>query len=123
MIRQGVGISTSFIGFHRWPDAPDFFRHLRFAHRHVFGVKVWVLTNHNDRDVEFQDLKNRVNRICSNNFEMSVVPPLDESVMTKSCEQIAQEIGDRLILIGYHVIFVEVDEDGENLGWVQYVQD
>ncbi len=94
-----VFITTQFEGFHRWKDAPDKWAYLRDWHRHIFHVRLEIPVEHNNRDIEFIDLKARVHDyLCgwTNRFELS-------------CEQIA---GD--LLAKFSASRVEVSEDGEN---------
>jgi len=35
-------ITTQFEGIHKYPNAPDEMAFLRFDHRHIFHVTVWI---------------------------------------------------------------------------------
>ncbi len=96
-----VWISTSFIGFHRWKDAPDATSFLRDWHRHKFNVKVGVCVNHENRQIEFFDLKEKVDLYLRVHYE--------GQKFASSCEHIACELFDK-----FNAELVTVDEDGEN---------
>lgn len=103
-----VYCQTRFIGFHRWPDAPEKVKYLKSLHRHEFRVRVVVQVNHNNRDVEFITLKEQVNE---------ALHCLSEGCFTESssCEFMASELADELHhKHKYTVYSVEVSEDGEN---------
>lgn len=104
------GVSTVFAttrveGFHRWPDAPDEVAHLRVEHRHMFGLRVEVEVDHDDRDVEFIILKRRVESYLRD-------APIHG---TESCEMIGRRVAFHLeTSYEWRVVCVTVDEDGEN---------
>jgi len=112
-----IWITTQFEGRHRWAKAPkdtdEAF--LRNMHRHMFRVKVSVQVFHNDRDIEFFQLKHFVDNIIFNAF----ICKQDTKVGIGSCEMIAEVILNRLFE-DLHKRFlnrnisVEVSEDGEN---------
>lgn len=111
-MQKGIYVycQTRFIGFHRWPDAPEEVKFLRDMHRHEFHVKATVKVKHDNRDVEFITLKDAIDQFMR---------PLNprQTVMhyqTKSCEMIAKEIIEGLENASYDVYSVEVSEDGEN---------
>lgn len=103
-MKRFVWCTTSFIGFHKWPNAPNHVDYLRNLHRHVFHVKVMVNVGHADRDIEFITLKQAVDSaiedllMCWDN--------------TQSCEQIADNIYSRLNDVSVYSIYVS--EDNEN---------
>jgi hypothetical protein len=101
-------ITSSFIGFHQWPDAPKVVAYLRNLHRHVFGVKVTVQVTHSDRQVEFHLLK----AFMDSYIGSDILPMLRKSP-SMSCEQLAEAIGLALHHNNYAIVSVQVDEDGE----------
>lgn len=109
MKRTSIYVSTSFTGFHCWPQAPEQVAFLRVLHRHRFGVKVQVAVTHSDRDVEFFILQADVNEYVRN-----VLQPTLAKKQSMSCEMMAEAIIDGLTLKKYLVRSVEVNEDGEN---------
>ena len=108
--RTYVFITTSFEGFHCWPDAPDEVAFLRDRHRHIFHVRLEAEVGHDDRDIEFILLKRAVDeeikRVLSSN---------DPKRRSWSCESWA-----RHLLEEFDATFVEVSEDGENGAIIKY---
>ena len=96
-----VWVSTLFEGFHRWKDAPNDVAFLRSFHRHVFDVKLGIEVGDDNREVEFFQLKKKVDEYINKTFE--------GQQFEFSCEQIA-----KLLLTRFSASFVEVSEDGEN---------
>ena len=110
--RTSVWVTTSFVGFHYWEQAPEEVAFLRNVHRHVFHVKATVDVSHSDRDVEFFILKRNLNIYCQK---------FEGTTFTYSCEQLAAFLGDWLQADNFVVRSVEVSEDGENGARVDYV--
>lgn len=109
-----IFVTNSFVGFHRWPEAPNQVAYLRDLHRHVFHVKVWHKVEHSDRDVEFHILKEAVT---------AALRVLKEHLMTHpsmSCEMLATELYDLLMKKGHHPSAIEVNEDNENGATVEF---
>lgn len=104
-------------GIHRYPAAgtdsrlatggADDVSFLQYPHRHMFHFKVSISVEHDDRDLEFIQVKRWLISLYDGN-----VLNLD----FKSCEMIARElyvlIADRY---GKHrTVIIDVSEDGEN---------
>jgi len=102
-----VWVTAQFDALHYWPEAPDNVAFLRCPHRHVFHVKVSVMVEHDNRDVEFFKLKGDLQAVLSQ---------FVGTTSTLSCEQWCHVIrGQLCFTFGYsHVLEVEVSEDGEN---------
>ena len=100
-IRKIVWVTTIFEAFHRWKDAPQDVEFLRDYHRHLFHVKVGVLVNHGDREIEFFQFKRRLEDIIENTWA--------GKRLNESCEMIAEDLLNFL-----DASFVTVSEDGEN---------
>lgn len=79
---------------------------LSFAHRHMFGFRVETEVFHDDRDIEFIQLKRTVDQYLET---------LPKDLGRTSCEQLAKQIIAELEE-KYHRKgwMVTVDEDGEN---------
>jgi len=79
---------------------------LASVHRHVFHFKVQISVEHNDRDIEFIQLK----RWCERQYDTNVL-----SFNHKSCEMLAEELGEK-ILATYpgRELTITVSEDNEN---------
>lgn len=96
-----IEINTSFVGYHYWKEAPPEFSFLKNVHRHVFHVKVIKKVEHAERDIEFIDLKRKVDDYIQNSWKEATFPD--------SCETIAENIGKP-----FEASAVTVLEDGEN---------
>lgn len=99
-----IWITTQFEGFHEYPQAPEGVEFLKYKHRHIFKVKVWIEVFHDDRDIEFILFKRFVDSLVQNNdFDY------------KSCEMISDNLA---ILISNKYtnrkLKISVSEDGEN---------
>ena len=85
---------------------------LGYPHRHIFHFKVWISVTHDDRDIEFIQVK----RWLLNLYKDSIL-----ALDYKSCEmmsedlyqQISQKYPDR-------EVWIEVSEDGENGSFIKY---
>lgn len=100
-MRRIVWITSQFVAYHRWAKAPEDTAFLRNYHRHMFHVKMGIEVLHGDREVEFFDLKRRLDEYINDEFR--------EGRFGFSCEIIAE-----LILDEFNASWVEVSEDGEN---------
>ncbi len=101
-----VWVGTMFEGFHRWVDAPDDVAFLRDYHRHIFEVRLGIAVTDTNREVEFFQLKRKVDGFILDNYE--------GRYFEFSCEQIAE-----VLLNEFKADFVEVSEDGENGAIIQ----
>jgi metal-dependent HD superfamily phosphatase/phosphodiesterase len=112
-LKKKVIVKTSFIGFHRWLDAPKEVQYLQNWHRHLFNVKIWLKVKHSDRQIEFFMAQRRINEFIKDKY--------NDHVFEKSCEMIAEEIMkfcDKLYGRGT-CTKVQVFEDNENGGEVE----
>lgn len=107
-----VFCTLRFPAFHCWADAPDKYRYLRAPHRHEFHVRVDVRVAHDDRDIEFIELKREafVALTALGSFNPQLHGHYDFG--GRSCEQIATYLHDALDTL--NVAAIEVSEDGEN---------
>lgn len=105
--RRFVIATFTMAGMHCWPDAPLGAYHLRAVHRHLFHIKVEKEVQHNNRDIEFQILKNRCQEWLRDQFGDYVSGEAD--LGTCSCEDIAQ-----MLIEQFDLTACEVSEDGEN---------
>jgi hypothetical protein len=105
-------VTTRFVGFHLWPDAPRARDYIGRRHRHVFHVQVQVDVFHDDREVEFHDLLDLVNDAVGALGEPLSGGARDLGAM--SCEMIARHLAEaiREQLPGRRIM-VDVSEDGE----------
>ncbi len=99
-----VIIKTQFSAIHSWEKCPiKEVAFLRNKHRHVFHVTMKIKVNHNDRDIEFIQAKNRLNHWLRANWEQ-------QDLGQMSCEMMAET----LFTFFSDVKSVEVMEDNEN---------
>lgn len=115
-----VWCTTQFVAFHYWKNAPSGYLHLRMPHRHVFHVKVEVLVQHDDRHVEFQELKSILNAFIGKTWGHATsfgeaVPDSCEMMADKIVQWLGSEPG-RV----FAVRSVTVSEDGENGATCEY---
>lgn len=99
-------------GIHNWPDIPDTLlledvQYLKDFHRHNFRFKCVLKVNHNNRDVEFINLKHQIDEYLEEKYYNSKYRCL--FLNNRSCEMIAEEL-----IENFHLHRCEVFEDGEN---------
>lgn len=114
-----VFITTEFIWFHRWPEAPQVRperSYLASLHRHKFMVRVDISVTGDNREIEFHDLKDNVEAFIGLEQAGGNWPE------NLSCEMIAERILQWLV--GSYperdLYSVEVSEDGENGSVLQW---
>lgn len=96
-------LNTRFSAIHCWPECPIIeVGYLRNPHRHEFHVKMKMQVHHANRDVEFIQLKNDVNKWIRENWEAS-------DLGSMSCEDMC-----KTLFLEFGVDYVSVLEDGEN---------
>jgi hypothetical protein len=103
MTRTTVYCCFRFAALHRWPEAKGEVAYLAHPHRHEFHARVDMEVRHEDRDIEFIGLKNRLRT------QVEQLAAQADRVATWSCETWASQI---MALVGARR--VEVSEDGEN---------
>lgn len=109
-----ISVYFQFEGFHKWSNAPDEVGFLRDLHRHIFHVKSTIQVSHSDRDLEFILVKRWLESEVS---KMKTV--LGEGASCEMmCRYFIDVITDRHPSTPY--VMVEVSEDGENGGIVEY---
>ena len=109
-------------GIHRYPAAatdPNLntageydVSFLASPHRHIFHFRVWIDVFHNDRDIEFIQMKRWIEGLYSKD-----ILELD----FKSCEMIADDLYDQIAArYPERAVWIEVAEDGENGCLIKY---
>lgn len=107
-MRKVVYCSFSLDGTHNWKDCPiEEVSYLKYEHRHMFGFKCYVVVSHNDRDVEFIELKHKIVDYLTHKYFDPCYKTLRFGGM--SCEMIAEELIDQ-----FDLDQCEVNEDNEN---------
>lgn len=117
-MRTAIRVRSRFEALHYWPGAPSsegtpdsmfdtaFLRH---PHRHEFQVTVVCPVAHNDRAIEFFELRDEIEHVTD---RWHRAPEAFEL----SCEQFAADIMQALWDEGYKVSEVSVSEDGQHDG-------
>lgn len=100
-VRTIVWVTTTFPAQHRWQGAPDDVAYLRNYHRHLFHVKLGVEVKRLDREVEFIQLKQKVDEYITRMYK--------DQELEVSCEMIAVDLLGR-----FSAAYCTVSEDGEN---------
>lgn len=104
-------------GVHCWKTCDlEEVDYLKYPHRHLFVIKAYATVNHDDRDIEFIQLKHRIWEYLRFNYfdvKFNVC-----NFGSKSCEMIGIEL---LHNVNLNLNRVEVSEDGEN-GAIVYGQ-
>lgn len=90
-------------GFHNYPDAPNFCRYLRNRHRHIFHIECKFEVEHNNREIEFNEMQNQIETFLKKQFgEICEFGAM-------SCEDIAETI---LLKFGCNEVKVLEDNYG-----------
>lgn len=92
-------------GFHRWPGATGQRSYLADRHRHMFHIRATVAVAHDERDVEFHDLRQVIADWWG---------PGERECEDSSCEALARDLAHHLTYrVKLQVRQVGVSEDGE----------
>lgn len=121
VLTRTVWITTEFVALHRFPAAASFFPergYLEHPHRHKFFVRVEIEVSHNEREIEYHDLKDQVDGWIA----LGLLVNWNEE---QSCETIAEKLLHFIIegYPGYSRHSVSVSEDNENGSIVTSVTD
>jgi hypothetical protein len=111
MLKTYIYITTQFVAYHKWDDAPDGFSFLKSWHRHLFKVKVYWKVDHNDRDKEFFLMKEKADELINTLYADKYLN------VDNSCEMIATRLAEEL-----GAYQAEVSEDGENGAIVRRIE-
>lgn len=103
-----VWVQFQQVGFHYWADAPKHRAYLAQSHRHVFHVEVSADVEHDDRDIEFHDLRDEATSLFRG---LTVSKGGDFG--PQSCETLARRLAVRVAGNLARPITVTVSEDGE----------
>ena len=100
-------------GIHCWPGAPLVgskadTRALVNSHRHRFEIRVSAVVTHNDRQVEFFELRRAVLRALIHSYPRDDYGLFDFG--SASCERIATLVLDTIPVCNWCAVY----EDGEN---------
>ena len=102
-MKKFVVIKTQFPAIHSWPacDIPSV-SYLRHSHRHMFHVVMKFQVTHNNREIEFISMNEKVSASLNLFYK-------GKDLGSKSCEMIAWELMEE-----FNASFVSVFEDDEN---------
>ena len=85
---------------------------LASPHRHIFWFKIWIDVFHNDRDLEFIQVK----RWLENLYNTGVL-----NLNHKSCEMLADDLYIQIAArYPERAVWIEIAEDGENGCLIKY---
>ena len=116
-ISEEVFCTLQLEGLHHWPKCHiDEVKYLRHLHRHVFHIKAHKLVTHDDRDVEFIELKHKIKYYIEQEYWDEKLRLLHFGA--QSCEMIAKEL-----ITKFNLSRCEVSEDGENGAIVTVVKE
>lgn len=88
-MKRYINTYNSVTGFHRYPDAPNFCKYLEARHRHEFIIRCTAEVNHNNREIEINDLSKSI----KSKLELYFGSPCEFEDM--SCEAIAEWLLDK----------------------------
>lgn len=80
-MKRSITVRHTFEGWHHWPEAPGRRAYLAAKHRHMFWVDTTVTVGHDDREIEFHDLRDTAR---------AATPGGD--LGSTSCEQLAERV-------------------------------
>jgi hypothetical protein len=95
-----VWTTVTLTGYHNWPQAPPARDYLAVRHRHQFVITAAVAVGHDNRDVEFHDLRDVIERWWT------------PERGAQSCEHIGHNLAAALDLLGFQTTRITVSEDG-----------
>ena len=99
-----VIITLSFEAIHCWKNCfIDEVSFLKNPHRHIFHIQIKFPVNHTDRDIEFIQMKRKIQNFLKIKYD-------GKDIGTLSCEDICLEIMNEYPNINY----IKVMEDNEN---------
>ena len=105
-----IKVKFTLEGLHQYKDAPDEVGYLKNQHRHLFYISAKIEVFHNDRELEFIMVKNRINKfIAANIASMPVVYSCE-----MMCEDIIKFLEKTYCTEQTRLINVSVSEDDEN---------
>lgn len=118
MLNRFIKFSFQKEGIHRYPAAAtdpalSDVSFLANPHRHIFWFYVTIGVEHNDRDIEF---------IIAKRWSESQYATGAMEIDFKSCEMLAEDLIRAIqVRFGNRYIKVEVYEDNENGGIVEFI--
>ena len=102
-----IFVKLEAVGFHHWPDAPGHRDYLRHKHRHLFHLEARTAVGHDDREIEFHDVRDELGRLWLG------MAGLGGDLGKMSCEAMARRLCAGLAALWPRTWQVSVSEDGE----------
>lgn len=106
-MKKFITIKTTFPAIHQWEGCPiEEVTYLRNPHRHIFHVTLKFAVNHNNRDIEFISLKNKIEEYIQKWY-------YNKNLGNASCEDIAEDLGNHFL--AHCVAVLEDNENGAEI--------
>ncbi len=107
-----IVVKTTFEALHNWSTIPKEHasQFLKYPHRHQFVIEMIFKVSHQDRDLEFFEMKAKIDKTLHEMFPKKVRELLPD-IGSMSCEMLAERL---LFVFQENCILVKVFEDGEN---------
>lgn len=102
MIERYIWVKFTFTALHFYEKASGKTYYLKKPHRHQFHVKAYKTVSHNNRDIEFIQLKEAMVSYARSVYEQA-------EPTNKSCEDMAEDF-----MSMFSLSMVTVSEDDEN---------
>lgn len=111
-----IKVKWDYEDFHKWDNAPDEVAFLKNLHRHKFYATATIQVFHDDRELEFFMVLNRVKTDIMPFMFVGMEAVKDGMPKISSCEQQAEFIlsGLRNLYGDDRLYQVEISEDNEN---------
>lgn len=109
VIEKTIVVKYQFIWYHKWENAPEEVRFLQNEHRHNFFIEVEFYVNHNDRDLEFYIMRDKISKAIESLYEKHYL----DGFKIESCEQVAQDLLEYFDP-EFNIKIVSVYEDNDN---------
>lgn len=111
IVAKKIFVTVQVPGLHFWPEGlkrSENHKYLFNAHRHIFHIKVTKIVFHNNRDIEYLELKDQLLSVLLDEWPY-ITNTFIHDFGNRSCEMLAERLLYRL-----NANEVEVSEDGEN---------
>ena len=109
-MQTNIIINLQTEGLHHWPEAKNVLPQVGYLsnlHRHIFHIECKINVTHDNRDIEFIDLKHKIYDYLTKSYYDSVYFCLNFNA--RSCEMIAKELFEK-----FNLNYCKVLEDNEN---------
>lgn len=112
VVSRTVTVRTQLEALHHWPDIPKGHpsQYLKYPHRHNFHIELKFAVSHNNRDLEFIEVKHQIDNFLQRNSERDLISGIID-FGSKSCEMLCEDLLEQFIHLG--AVEASVFEDGE----------